>query len=98
MRNYKSGRHNQRHTFRHSNSQYKPISTNIPYYDLKVKGKKNRKTKTPSPCQQNQMLHAIKHCHITSIWNSTRMIAPFLPFDGPNLGNDYTFTDPKYNG
>ena len=38
--NCKSRRHNQGHTFRHCNSRYRPTSTNILYYDLKVKGKK----------------------------------------------------------
>ena len=36
--------------------------TNIPYYDLKVKERKNRKTKTPSPRQQNRMLCALNLC------------------------------------
>ena len=44
------------------------------------------------------MLHAIKHHHITSSWNSTRIISPFLSFDSLNFGNDYIFMDPKYNG
>ena len=45
VHNYKSWRHNRRHTFRHYNMQYKPSLTNIPYYGLKLKEKKNRKTK-----------------------------------------------------
>ena len=52
---------------------------------------------SPSPCQRNWMLHAIKHPHNASLWNSTKMIPPFLPFDGPNLYNDYIFMDPEYN-
>ena len=51
VQNCKSGRHNQRHTFRRRNSRYKPTSTITPYYGLKVKGRRNRKTKTPSPCR-----------------------------------------------
>ena len=43
------------------------------------------------------MFHAIKHGHYTSLWVSTRMIPPFLPFDEPNLCNDYIFIDPGYN-
>ena len=43
------------------------------------------------------MLHAIKHCRNTSLWNSTRMIPPFLPFDELNLWNDYIFMDQEYN-
>ena len=95
--NSKSGRHNGLHTFRRRNSRYKPTSTNIPHYGLKVKERKNRKTKTPSPCQQNRMLHAIKHCQNTFLWNSTRMLPSFLPFDEPNLCNDYIFMNSEYN-
>ena len=40
----------------------KPSLTNIPYYGLQVKERKNRKTKTPSPCQRNRMLCAINLC------------------------------------
>ena len=49
VRNRKSRRHNQRYTFRRHKSKYKSTSTNIPCYGLKVKGKKNEKTKPPSP-------------------------------------------------
>ena len=62
VRNCKSGKHNRCHTFRRHKSKYKLTSTNIPHYGLKVTGGKNGKIKTPSPCQQNRMLHAIKHC------------------------------------
>ena len=97
VRNYKSGRHNQLHTFRPHNSQYKPSSNNILYYGLKNGGRKNRKTKSSSPRQQNRMLHTIKHYHNNSLWNCTRMIPPFLHFDKPNLYNGYIFMDPEYN-
>ena len=43
------------------------------------------------------MLHVIKHCYNTSLWNSTRIIPPFPPFDEPNLCNGYIFMDPEYN-
>ena len=43
------------------------------------------------------MLHAIKHCHYTSLSNSTKMLPPFLPFDEPNLCNDYIFMNSEYN-
>ena len=45
VHNCKSRRHNQRHTFWHHNARYKPSLTNIPYYSLKVKERKDRKTK-----------------------------------------------------
>ena len=43
------------------------------------------------------MLHAIRHCHNTSLCNSTRMLPPFLPFDEPKLCNDYLFKNSEYN-
>ena len=43
------------------------------------------------------MLHVIKHRHNTSLWNSTRILPPFLLFDEPNLCNDYIFMNPEYN-
>ena len=66
VRNCKSGRHNQRHTFRHHNTRYKPSLTNIPYYNLKAKERKNRKTKTQSPHQRNLMRRALNLCQDTS--------------------------------
>ena len=72
VRNCKSGKHNQRYTFRCHKSRQKPTSINIPYYDLKIKErKKNGNTKTPPPHWGNWMLHAIKHCQNISLWNST---------------------------
>ena len=49
IRNCKLGRHNQHHTCRRRKSRYNPTSTNIPYYNLKIKGGKNENTKNPSP-------------------------------------------------
>ena len=43
------------------------------------------------------MLHAIKHCHNTSLCNSTRILPPFLPFDELNLCNDYIFMNSEDN-
>ena len=97
LQNYKSGRHNQYHTFRRCKPKYKSISTNIPSFGLKVKGIKNGKTKPPSLYKQNQMLNAIKHCQDISLWKSTRIEPPFLPFDEPNSCNDCVFIDQKYN-
>ena len=51
VQNCKSERHNQGHILGHHNTPYKPSLTNILYYGLKVKGKNNEKTKTPSPLQ-----------------------------------------------
>ena len=101
VQNWKSWRHSRRHTFRCHKSRNKPESTNISHYGLKVKERKkerkNGKTKTPSHRQWNRMLHAIKHRQNTSVWNSIRIVPPFLPFDGLNLCNDYMFMDSEYN-
>ena len=43
------------------------------------------------------MLCAINLCYDTSLHESTRMKPPFLPFDEPNLYNDYIFMDPEYS-
>ena len=40
--------------------------TNIPYYGLKTKERKNRKTKTSSPYQQNWILRALNLCQDAS--------------------------------
>ena len=80
VRNCKSGRHNRRHTFKRCNSQYKPKSTNIPYYGFKVKGRKKENTKTPSPCQQNRMLHTIKHHHNTFSLEFYKNVTTFSTF------------------
>ena len=45
----KSGRYNQCHTFGRRNSRYRPTYFNVPYYGLKVKGRKKENNKTPSP-------------------------------------------------
>ena len=96
VRNCKSGRHNRRHTFRRRKSQHKPISTNIPYNDLKVNGRKNGKAKTPSIHRRNQMLRALNLRQDAILCESTRMKPLFLPFDEPNLCNDYISTDSGY--
>ena len=61
IRNCKSGRQNKRHTFRRHSSQHKPISTNIPYNGLMVKGKKKDNSKAPSPCRWDWMLCSLHH-------------------------------------
>ena len=37
------------------------------------------------------------NCHNTSLQDSTRMLPPILPFDEPNLCNDYIFMYSEYN-
>ena len=67
--NCKPGRHNQCRIFRRHNTQPKPSLTNIPYYGLKAKERKNRKnrqTKTASSCQQILMIRALNLCQVAS--------------------------------
>ena len=71
--NCKSERQNKLHSFRRYNSQHKPTSTNIPYNGLKVKGRKNGKIKTSSPCRWNGMLHAINLCQDNTLCGSTKI-------------------------
>ena len=96
VRNCKSGRHNQSYTFRRCNSGHKPTWTNIPYNDLKVKGRRNGNTKTPSPQKWNQILCAINLCQDNTLRGSTKTKPPFLPYDEPNLCNDYLLRDSEY--
>ena len=98
VHNYKSGRHNQRHTFRSCKSQDKTTSIDILYTGLKVKGKgrKNGKTKTPSPRRRNQTLCAINLCQDATVCGSTKIKPLFLFFDEPNLCNDYLLRDSEY--
>ena len=85
--NCKFGRHNQRHTFKCCRSRYKPISTNIPYNGLMVKGRKGGNFKTPSPCRQNWMLYSLTHCQDITVHKNTKLKSPLLPFDKVNMGN-----------
>ena len=104
----KSGRHNWCHTFERHNTQHKPSLTNIPYYGLKVKGRKNRKTKTPSPCWQNRTFRALNICqevgnnHLSTDLgydNYSCINFPFHPDKGiiPQLYLLYTNNDKKMN-
>ena len=76
--------------------QHKTTSTDIPYTDLKVKGRKNGKTKILSPCRRNRMLRAINLCQDATLCDSTKMKPPFLFFDEPSLCNDYILRDSEY--
>ena len=63
---------------------------------LKVKGRKNGKTEIPSPCRRNRTLCAINLCQDATLRGCTKMKPPFLPFDEPNLCNDYILRDSEY--
>ena len=94
--NCKSGRHNRRHTFRRCTSQYKPISTNIPYNDLMVNGRRSGNTKAPSPCRQNWMLRVLNHCQDITLNGSTKLMSSLLPLDESNMDNDHSSTNSGY--
>ena len=94
--NSKSGRHNQRHTFRCCNSQHKPISTNIPYNGLMVKGRKSGNTTAPSPCRQNWILYVLNLCQDIPFHGSTKLKS-LLRFDKLDIGNNHLLTDSGYD-
>ena len=64
---------------------------------MKVKGEKNGKTKSQSPCRRDQMIYAIKYCQDVFLRKSTRIEPSFPPFDEPNTCNDCIIMDRKYN-
>ena len=71
-------------------------SIDISYSCLKVKGRNKGKTKIPSPCRCNQMICAINLCQDVTLCRPTKIKAPFVPFDEPNLCNDYILRDLEY--
>ena len=60
-------------------SQHKTFLINIPYTGLKVKGKKNGKTKISSFHRLNRMLLAINLCQDATLCGFTKMKPPFPP-------------------
>ena len=94
--NCKSGRHNRRHTFNCRGSQYKPISTNIPYNGMMVNGRKSSNTKAPSPCRHNRVLHSLNHRQDITVRGSTKLKSSLLPFEEFNMGNNHLSTNSEY--
>ena len=80
----------------HRKSRHKTTSTNIPYTGLKVKGRNKGKTKIPSSCRQKRMIRAINLCQDATCHESTKMKPPFLPYNEPDLCNNYILKDPEY--
>ena len=95
VQNCKSGRHNWRQSFKQHRSRYKPISTNIPYDGLTVKGSKSYKV--PSPCRRNRMVHANIRCQDNVICRSTRFKSSLVHFNKLNMNNNYFSINSKYN-
>ena len=93
VRNCKSGRHNCHHSFKRHRPRYKPISTNIPYNGLKVKGRKSYKNKTPSPGRRNRMLRAIIRRQDAIIHRSTRFKSFLLHFNELDMDNNHLVTN-----
>ena len=105
--NYKSGRHNQRYTFKCRKSQHKTTptnipyickpqhkttSTNIPYICLKVKRRKKSKTKNPSSHRRNCIFRGINLCQDATLCESTKKTS-FLNFNETNLCNNHILKD-----
>ena len=95
VRNCKSGRHNQHHSFKQHRPRYKPISANIPYDGLKVKGSKNYKA--PSPRKRNWMLCATICCQDDFVHRSTRFKSSLVHFNKFDIDNNNLSTNSKYN-
>ena len=96
-RNWKSGRHNHRHTF----LRCKPLkicqdtsTTSLP--DLKVKTRSVGGTKFPSPCRRDQMIRAIHRCQVAKHLDLSDCSQHILPYDEPDLYNDFIAKEPDY--
>jgi len=97
VQNCKSGIHNQRHSFKRHRSRYKPISTNILYNGLKVKGRKSYEYKVPSPRRQNWMLCAIIRPQDAIICKSIRFKLSLLYFKELDIDNNHLLTNSEYD-
>ena len=95
VRNCKSGRHNRRHTSKCHRSKYKPISTNIPYNSLMVKGKKRGNTKPPPPRGRNQMFHSLNHCQDIMTRENTKLKSLLVLFEHLIMDNGDLSTNQK---
>ena len=95
VRNCKSGRHNQRHSFKQHRLRHKPNPSNITYDGLKVKGRKGYTS--PSPCRQTRMLRANICCQDDIIRRSTRFKPSLLHFNEFDMNNNHLSTNSTYN-
>ena len=77
VQNCKSGRRNQRHTFKCPKSRYKPIFINILYNGLMVKERKGGNSKNPSSFRPNMILHSINYCQDSAVHQNTKLKSPF---------------------
>ena len=97
VQNRKYGRHNRCDTFKCCGSKNKPISTNIPYNGMMVKGSKTGNIKAPSPCRGNRMLRPLNHCQDITVYRYTELKLSLLLFDVFNMGNNDLSTTSEYD-
>ena len=77
--------------------QNKNASTNMPNLGLEVNDRNKGETKLPSCRRCDRMLHTI-HCRQnTNCQEATNISQPSLPYNEPNLCNDYIFKALGYN-
>ena len=81
----------------HHKSWHKTITANMPNLGMEVKGRHKGEIKFPSPCRRNQMLCAIHRCQNANRQEHTKISQPFLPYDEPDLCNDYISKELGYN-
>ena len=95
IQNCKSSRHNHCHSFKQRWPRYKPISSNITYDGLKVKGRKVYTS--PFPRRQTRMLRANIRCQDDIICRSTRFKLSLLHFNELHINNNHSSTYSEYN-
>ena len=64
--------------------------------DLKVKTRNDKETKLPPPHRQDRMICAIHRRQVTEQLESTAVSQHILPYDEPDLYNDYISKEPDY--
>ena len=97
VKNYTLGRQNRRCTFKYRRSRYKPISTNIPYSCLMVKGRKRGNSKDPSRCRQIWMICSLDHCQDITVHKNTKSKSSLWPFKELNISNSDLSTNSEYD-
>ena len=65
----------------------------MPYLGLNVKTRNKGETKLLSPCRHNRMVYAVNCRQDASCQEPIDVKQPFLPYDDPDLCNDYIFKD-----
>ena len=68
----------------------------MPNLGLEIKGRNKGETKFPSPRRHNRMICAINRRLDASCQEPTDVKKGFMPYDEPDLCNDYILKDPEY--